>query len=189
VTTNSCDRVAFVPSYCLVRDQSRLSTLSIESTEAVARLYKCGLVQHIVLSTAYESGWMKEKALKFYRLIELGVSAENIYFIEGVTSSYDEVRGLKQYIEKFGSDTFYYLVAEKYHIRRAYLAFQAEFPDLSILLETFDVSALEETYEPHPIWILGKIKGWRTRYHWSWWLWNKGFELLTPFLVKKQLAL
>ncbi len=177
---------AFVPAYCLVADQSRLSTLSKESVEAVARLYKMRLVNCIILSTAYRGVWETEWNMKLELLRRLGVPAADVFCIKEVTSSYDEVKGLRQYIEQFGF-TICQLVTERCHTRRAEMALSAEFPTLNIFLETFDVTELEETYEPHHIKILGKIKGWRTQYNWSWWLWNKSFELITPILLRKKL--
>ncbi|MEK7646742.1 MAG: YdcF family protein [Patescibacteria group bacterium] len=176
---------AFVPSYCLVADQSGLSTLSKESVEGSARLYRSRLVNRIILSTAYNV-WETEWQMKLELLKSLGVPTEHIFCIKEVTSSYDEVQGLRQYIEELGFVKCF-LVTERCHTPRAYMALQAEFPQLGIVCETFDVTELEETYEPHHIKILGKIKGWRTQYYWSWWLWNKSFELITPILLRKKL--
>lgn len=177
---------AFVPSYCLVADRSQLSTLSIESVETVVRLYKMQLVNCIILSTAYKEVWETEWNMKLELLRSLGIPAADVFCIKEVTSSYDEVIGLRQHIEELGFIKCF-LVTERCHTPRAYTALQAEFPDLGIVCETFDVTALEETYEPHPIKILGWIKGWRTQYSTTWWAWNKIFELATPFLLRKKI--
>lgn len=181
---NKQHTAVFVPSYCLDATGKNLSTLSYESVITACNYYKELGFDLIVLSAAYIETWEKEAEIKKRFLVNHGVPEENILVIGPVTSSFDEIEALRSYVRGYNIKHIL-MVAESYHAPRAEMILKTTFSDIKITVEKFRVSICEPTLEPHPIRLLGKIKGWRSGHRWSWFAWNKIIELLTPFMVKR----
>jgi hypothetical protein len=178
-------KVAFVPSYCLTANRARLAKMTELSILTAVHLFDDGAVDHIIFSTAYDDAWKRERDLKLKLFDFFNVPREKLHCIGPITSSYDEVEGIRTHALKLKARRLI-LVAEEYHVPRAKKIILAKFPDSRVEVRYFKTQAFERTYEPHNIWILGKLKGLRTGYKWSWRLWNKVFEFLTPLMLRME---
>ena len=164
--------------------------MSEQSIRAAAEYYKEGLFGSIIISTAYEDVWWQEKMHKMMLLRSLGVELSKVESIGPVTSSYDEIEGISKLVRALNIGRIC-LIADEHHAPRALEALKATFPKLGIDVRTFTTSVFEKAYEPHPIKVLGLIKGWRAGHKWSWILWNKTFSVLGRVMmaIKKPKAI
>lgn len=179
-------KIAFVPSYCLDHRAGDLSFLSEKSIREAASLYRREEVDKIVFSVAYVKSWEKERTLKMQFLQNLNVDTEqDVQVIGPIVDSFTEIRELERIINELKVKTIT-LVADSFHITRAKMILEAYFPQIEIQVHPFVTQYFRRTYEPHPIALLGWIKGWRTNWRFTWMLWNKFLTVLTPLMLKKE---
>ena len=154
------------------------------SVFVAVHLYDDREVEHIIFSAGYEGAWERERDLKLRVFDMCNIPRERVHCIGPITSSYDEVEGIRGYISKLRAAGII-VVAEEYHAPRAEMVVVSKFPNLQVEVKCFKTERFEKTFEPHPLWILGKLKSLRAGYKWSWRLWNFIFEFLTSLMLRK----
>lgn len=175
-------KALFVHSYCLAESGQRLTVMSLESVTKAAEQWLAGDIDYVILAAAYHV-WAKEADLKKGILKEFGVDMNKVIVIPRITSTYDEIEGVRQIVTRLGI-TELEVIADKWHAPRSRLVFQKKFPNLTVIMKPFTPTTYERALEPHRIKILGWIKSFRIGYAPTWILWNMLLWFLTPVILR-----
>lgn len=118
----------------------------IKVAEYAAFLYHKGYADKIIFTGGYgkitKQLWKKPEAEKFaFVAMNLGVPKENIYIETESTNTGDNLKFVKELIQKQGLSIDSFLIVHKpYAERRIYAAFQALMPDKRCIVTSFNLS-------------------------------------------------
>ncbi|MBI5458049.1 YdcF family protein [Candidatus Kaiserbacteria bacterium] len=166
-------KAAFVPAYGLRNDgwlharlvrPVRLVAQSVESVRQAAQLLNDSKVEHIILSTCYDS-WEMEAELKKALLASLGVDLTRVSVIPAVVNTKTEVEAAGRIIHEFAIEKIT-IVADKWHLPRVHEVFRMWFPGVGIEGHSFTTPRFEVVYEPL---LIKRIRGGNAL---LWVLWN-----------------
>jgi uncharacterized SAM-binding protein YcdF (DUF218 family) len=135
-----------------------------ERSLAAADLYNNGFANLIVLSKGFEpagdeelrkrvNNGFKNRKIFFQWAIEgMGVPKESFKLIgDGVTSTYDEAKITKQFLETNGYKSIL-LVTSKWHSKRAYLTFQSVLNKKEIRIKIIVIPSSYDNFDPGSWW-------------------------------------
>lgn len=161
-----------VPGHGPSRDGTRLVEMSRVALEKGISLMEQLSADYLIVCTAYDT-WRIDAGLKISLVERAGVDSAKVRVIPGVTDTYDEAEKTRKLIEELEIAVLV-VVTDEWHALRSVPAFQARYPNVRILTETYTTSSFEQMMEPQ---FLKRIRGGNKA---LWIAWNLLLRFLMP---------
>ena len=133
---------------------------------------------HLLILPVGSYGEDEEKEIKLNLAQKAGI-ADKIFFLRGVTSTYDEVAAMGNLI----GEGNLIVVADRYHMRRSLQIFRACLPGTKLYNASSVCLKYDEPAVPPSLFSFIQSRQIRSKFVSI--LWNNLFYLLTPILVKR----
>lgn len=165
----------YCPSYCLIRDGSRLTMMSSRCARRATELMLDGRASYAIFSSAYDG---QEGELRKTMAAMAGIDAVNVVVLPAARDSYHEAVRLARIFKERRIRSLT-VVADAHHMRRVLGAFHVAAPEVAMRSVSFSPEQYEMTREP------SLLKSIRACSKLLWALWNAALVPFTAVFVKR----